>query len=210
MNGKTEIAQWHDRIGARSAPNATPPNHATLSEVTVARSSIRNCRACGKRFSVTKENPGRVFCSVPCRFWSKVDKSSGVGCWPWTRYTSAGGYGLFEIDGKPERSHRVAWRLENGDIPGGLYVLHKCDNRSCCNPSHLFLGTHQDNVDDMMAKGRLTVNWNNLRQRQQKGLKHSQESLERMRISHANITDETRAKLSAGIKASWARRKAAK
>jgi hypothetical protein len=51
-------------------------------------------------------------------------------------------------------AHRVAWIIKNGPIQGGLYVLHKCDNRMCCNPDHLFLGTHQDNMDDMRSKGR--------------------------------------------------------
>lgn len=51
-------------------------------------------------------------------------------------------------------AHRVAWIIKNGPIKDGMYVLHKCDSRMCCNPDHLFLGTHQDNMDDMKRKGR--------------------------------------------------------
>lgn len=64
------------------------------------------------------------------------------------------GYGMIKSNGVHQRAHRVAWEIENGPIPDGLLVCHRCDNRPCCNTNHLFLGTHQDNFDDMVAKGR--------------------------------------------------------
>ena len=90
------------------------------------------------------------------RFWSKVDRSGP--CWLWTDSVNANGYGQIGAGGrkgfKMFLTHRVAWELTNGAIPEGLFVLHKCDNPPCCNPSHLFLGTQTDNQRDMASKGR--------------------------------------------------------
>ena len=90
------------------------------------------------------------------RFWSKDDQSGGPdACWNWTAFRDRDGYGRFQISKKVGRtSHRVAWEMENGPIPGGLCVLHKCDNPACVNVSHLFLGTRLDNNKDRHRKGR--------------------------------------------------------
>lgn len=89
------------------------------------------------------------------RFWSKVAMTQH-GCWLWQATTMIDGYGQFGVDGRVELAHRVAYELLAGPIPDGLYVCHRCDTPSCVRPSHLFLGTPQDNVDDMHAKGRAT------------------------------------------------------
>jgi len=74
------------------------------------------------------------------------------GCWGWRGSTNPQGYGRV---GKQQYAHRVAWEFYNGPIPDGLFVLHRCDNPPCTNPAHLFLGTHEDNMADAAAKGRL-------------------------------------------------------
>lgn len=91
------------------------------------------------------------------RFWANVDRSGGPdACWPWVRaVSSANGYGVVRVAGKIQRAHRIAWELANErPIPDGLLVCHRCDNRPCCNPAHLFVGTQSDNIRDMFAKGR--------------------------------------------------------
>ena len=86
------------------------------------------------------------------RFWDKVVVHEGK-CWEWTACIVSG-YGRIKRKGKDVQAHRVSWEIHNGKIPKTKWVLHKCDNRQCCNPKHLFIGTHQDNMDDMDRKGR--------------------------------------------------------
>ena len=87
------------------------------------------------------------------KFWAKVDKSGE--CWEWTASKRHKGYGQTRFMGRGGRkAHRVAWEITNGEIPNGLFVLHKCDNPGCVNPGHLFLGTNRSNIDDMLSKGR--------------------------------------------------------
>ena len=88
-------------------------------------------------------------------FWSKVDKSSGNNCWNWTGAKKPKGYGNVRINKKYLLAHRVAWEIDTGmPVPDGLVVMHICDNPSCCNPSHLVLGTIKANFFDMVSKGR--------------------------------------------------------
>lgn len=88
------------------------------------------------------------------RFWDKVELAPMNSCWNWLGSKNQTGYGHFKLGPKPKRSHRVAWELIHGPIPKGMCVLHICDNPGCCNPKHLFLGSYQDNTNDMMEKGR--------------------------------------------------------
>lgn len=85
------------------------------------------------------------------RFWSKVDKSHD--CWLWLAAKNSHGYGQFRVNGKLYRAPRLAYQIFTGKIPT-LFILHTCDNPSCVNPKHLFEGTNQDNMKDMVAKGR--------------------------------------------------------
>lgn len=76
------------------------------------------------------------------------------GCWHWRGRINNLGYGDIYHNKKHYKAHRLFWELHKDEIPEGIFVLHKCDVRDCVNPDHLFLGTQQDNVADMIAKGR--------------------------------------------------------
>ncbi len=90
------------------------------------------------------------------RFQKRINVKTPAECWEWTASrNNRGWHGQWRAaSGKIELTHRAAWRLMVGEIPAGLFVLHKCDNPLCCNPSHLFLGTQSDNMKDMWGKGR--------------------------------------------------------
>lgn len=88
-------------------------------------------------------------------FYEKISIGSGDDCWLWTASLNRpNGYGNIVWKGKRWKTHRLAWVLEFGDIPEGLEVCHKCDVKRCVRPSHLFLGTHADNMADMVRKGK--------------------------------------------------------
>lgn len=133
------------------------------------------CKHCGKQFepSYGQQLKGFGFCTKSCattytnnhreykkkpladRFWAKVSKTDDDdSCWMWTSATQESGHGIIGINGENHGAHRVAWELQCGPITDGLYVCHKCDVPGCVRGSHLFLGTHQDNMADMVSKGR--------------------------------------------------------
>ena len=84
----------------------------------------------------------------------------GNGCWGWTGGKTSFGYGVIResgTNGKLIGAHRASFQIHIGPIPDGKHVLHRCDNPACTNPDHLFIGTHQENMDDMVEKGRSLI-----------------------------------------------------
>ena len=116
------------------------------------------CRSCHKEYKRAKygppknEHPGRPRTELSEKL--KWDSDPVSGCWNWTRATDGSGYGKVKHRGEFIRASRAAWEVFVGPIGGGLFVLHKCDNRRCINPGHLYTGTHADNMRDMKERGR--------------------------------------------------------
>lgn len=89
------------------------------------------------------------------RFESKFSIGVGNSCWTWLGYRDRDGYGNFCLNGRPYQAHRISWAYYNNkEIPKGMLICHTCDNPSCINPDHLFLGTPKDNMVDKYNKGR--------------------------------------------------------
>jgi hypothetical protein len=127
------------------------------------------CQHCKQPYSGIQNMTRRKYCGMACakaaerskgpeRFWAKVDKESNPnGCWIYTGFKKWDGYGWVaraQGDGRVRwmTAHRYAWILTNGEPEEGLHILHQCDNPPCCNPAHLRLGTHQDNMADQVSK----------------------------------------------------------
>lgn len=135
--------------------------------------AFKACLNCGSRFyrsnrdSHERWTTKRKFCSRLCangratrprplsdRLEEKVERLAESGCWVWLGELDSGGYGTIKMGGRMVKTHRASWIVSRGTIPGKLHVLHSCDVRCCINPDHLFLGTHTENMRDMVNKGR--------------------------------------------------------
>lgn len=139
---------------------------------------LLNCTNCGKPVEKSKNYRGLMpFCNQSCattyrnlntvypktnpvdRFWSYVKVGNPDECWEWIGSMKPQGYGQMQIDGKLVYAHRYSWFIHYGKLDKGIQVHHKCDNRKCVNPNHLWLGVQKENIADMIAKGR--QNWKN-------------------------------------------------
>lgn len=111
--------------------------------------------------NVFAEARARLNLGTEARFWSKVNKNGPTQphmttpCWEWTGSKTTNGYGQFNYKGRQVQAHRVPLLMGmDRELRSDEWACHHCDNRICVNPSHIFIGTRQDNVDDMLAKGR--------------------------------------------------------
>jgi hypothetical protein len=117
----------------------------------LATSLKSKAKYCSQQCAGKASNAARIRPSVTDRFWKKVQKTDS--CWVWIGGLSHS-YGWMGINSRHVLAHRISWELHNGPIPDGLYVCHHCDNPPCVRPDHLFLGTHDDNMNDKISKGR--------------------------------------------------------
>jgi|SRR5208282_382127 len=137
------------------------------------------CNYCSKIFNFDERpsRPSRTkYCSIACQRkgrsifkWSNLSEDEILlklteefnkktvknekACWDWSGSLKVG-YGVMKCKKRFIKTHRFSWKINFGPIPEGMYVCHKCDNRKCNNPEHLFLGTHEDNMKDMINKNR--------------------------------------------------------
>lgn len=108
-------------------------------------------------FNMKKSKNGKYISTPQQLFDRHCLKKSIDECWEWQGYRNKKNYGVTRIGGRNSKAflaHRLSWTIHFGEIPHGMHVCHKCDNPSCVNPNHLFIGTNQDNIMDRVAKGR--------------------------------------------------------
>lgn len=155
------------RVGRGVYCSSTCADNTRKERVTRVERVERACMTCGRMFSARPKQiaNGMRHCSIECsnvakrrgtadHFWSKVAIAGDDECWLWQAGSFSDGYGAYRFRGTLWKASRVAWTITNGDIPNGLWVLHRCDVPACCNPAHLFTGTPADNMQDRDAKGR--------------------------------------------------------
>jgi hypothetical protein len=100
-------------------------------------------------------SPEKLKVQAHGRLWRLIQKRGVDECWPWLGPKTKGGYGLFGISGRYSTAHRAVYQEFYGKLRKHFYALHSCDNPGCCNPAHLWAGTQKQNIQDMIAKGRL-------------------------------------------------------
>lgn len=133
---------------------------------------IKRCETCGERLKRRKRDSNRqwqerAYCSAACsndgkkdepthlRFWRNTQIAEGNRCWIWGGVKDQNGYGRIAYRTQALKAHRVAFEMRYGPISDGMVICHSCDNPSCVNPNHLFVGSQAENMQDASRKGRL-------------------------------------------------------
>ena len=127
-----------------------------LSGMNKNKKQVKPCLFCGKIFNTVANR--NVYCGLKCRLAAESRQRTGSECWEWDGAKDKDGYGRLRWRWKEMRAHVAAWLAWRGKVPKDSCVLHTCDNPSCVNPDHLWLGTQGDNVADRHAKGRTRCN----------------------------------------------------
>jgi hypothetical protein len=119
------------------------------------KNRFQYCKYCGERYRLISSGG---YCSKKCYILGKIQKKEN-DCWEWKGIINHQGYGKASENDKDITAHRLSYKVFKGEIPDNLLVMHVCDNRKCCNPDHLKLGTSQENTLDMLQKDRWFGGW---------------------------------------------------
>lgn len=154
----TEYAPWVAMKGLLAPYGQCQCGCGNLAPIAkTTRANLGMKRGKPVRFIHSHSHQVRVYERRPVeeRFWKHVQRGDKDECWEWMASRDHDGYGKLSTHNATWiRAHRFSYELHNGPIPNGLEVLHRCDNPPCVNPTHLFLGTTSDNMNDKVAKGR--------------------------------------------------------
>jgi hypothetical protein len=151
-----------------------------------------SCKVCNIKY---KRKCGQEFCSIKCQLLFHVKKDGE--CWLWEGSLTNCGYGKITIKGIHGSSHRISFEIFKGQIPKGKHVCHNCptgDNKRCINPDHLWIGSHKDNMQDALKKGRMKgtpgIKWSQELREKMKSRPHSDRRGEKhhlRKLTNANI-----------------------